>query len=327
MAQQEEALSRDLHRLDDGCQHHQWRADIAPRLTVDPGAIVEFTTSAGIGARYTAQSVDADVLRRPPGPVGLSLTGPVYVRGAEPGDCLEIDVLGIDIADWGYTVVSPEMGLLKDEFPFPVFRSWDLSSGTTARMGRGIAVPIDPFLGTIGVAPPHGTVLDSIPPSRWGGNLDTRQLNAGARLWLPVAVEGALLSVGDAHAAQGDGEVCGSAIETTARARLRIGVRKGVGLAAPEFETGQPDRLRAGGRSHATMGVGPNLMEAARNAIRAMIRYLGREHGLAREDAYVLCSVAVDLRISEIVDAPNWIVSAFLPLDLFATGNQRESGA
>lgn len=269
--------------------------------------------------RFTPHSTREDVLRKAPCPPGLALTGPVYVEGAEPGDCLELEILDIVPADWGYTVIEPGMGLLKDEIPGPSFRAWDLSNGRTARFNDSIQVPIEPFLGAIGVAPPHGEVRESIPPSRWGGNIDTRQLTAGSTVWLPVAVEGALLSVGDAHAAQGDGEVCGAAIETTARATVRIGVRSGLDLTAPEFRTARRIQARSEPPCwHATMGVGPDLMEAAKDSVRAMIRYLERTWSLSAEDAYMLCSVCVDLRISEIVDAPNWIVSAFLPTDIFA---------
>ena len=148
--------------------------------------------------------------------------------------------------------------------------------------------------------------------------MDIKQLTAGSTVWLPIEVEGGLFSVGDGHAAQGDGEVCVTAIECGLTSVLRFSLRTDLHLETPELRTSGPLTPRTNTAGwHATTGIAPDLMEAARAATRAMIAYLGREHGLSREDAYILCSVAVDLKISEVVDAPNWIVSAFLPLSIF----------
>jgi acetamidase/formamidase len=169
----------------------------------------------------------------------------------------------------------------------------------------------------MGVAPIAGP-LSTIPPDLHGGNMDTRHLIAGSTLFLPVFVGGARFSIGDGHAAQGDGEVCGTAIETPMRALVRLTVRKDIHVSGPEF-IAAPDpnaELRAGHR-YATDGIGPDLMAAARDAVRRMIDWLGREHGLSPVQAYLLCSVAVDLRISEIVDVPNFVVTAHCPLGIF----------
>jgi acetamidase/formamidase len=181
----------------------------------------------------------------------------------------------------------------------------------------GIRLPVVPFCGEIGVAPRAGP-LSTIPPDVHGGNMDTRHLTAGATLFLPVFHEGARLSMGDGHAAQGDGEVCGTAIETPMRALVRLTVRKDLSLTAPEFITapGKASQTPVG-RRYATDGVGPDLLVAARDAVRRMIDWLGREHGLAPVDAYMLCSVGIDLRISEIVDLPNFVVTAHCPLSMF----------
>jgi acetamidase/formamidase len=153
--------------------------------------------------------------------------------------------------------------------------------------------------------------------------MDTRQLGPGATLYLPVEVEGALFGVGDTHAAQGDGEVCGTAIEAAMTVALRLTVRPDLHVEAPEFDVTRPlERPGAATAGyHATTGVAPDLMAAARQSVERMIVFLGRRFGLSPESAYALCSVAVDLRLSEVVDAPNWVVSAFLPLDLFASGS------
>jgi acetamidase/formamidase len=153
----------------------------------------------------------------------------------------------------------------------------------------------------------------------FGGNMDTRHLTAGTKLYLPVFADGGNFSLGDGHAAQGDGEVCGTAIETPMRARIRLTVRKDLHVTAPEFLTPGPLAQSTNtGPYYATDGVGRDLMVAARDAVRRMIDYLGRDHGMAPIDAYLLCSVAGDLKISEVVDAPHWIVTAYFPLSVLA---------
>jgi acetamidase/formamidase len=157
-----------------------------------------------------------------------------------------------------------------------------------------------------------------MPPGPFGGNLDTRHLTRGSRLFLPVECPGALFSCGDAHAAQGDGEVCVTGIESPMYSVLRFELHKGYGIPSPQFQTpGELTPFSEGSGWYATTGVGPDLMQAAKEAVRAMIGHLGREHGMEPQEAYALCSLAVDLKISEVVDQPNWIVSAYLPLSIF----------
>jgi len=190
-------------------------------------------------------------------------------------------------------------------------------AGERAEFLPGIRVPVIPFCGELGVAPVDGP-RSTIPPDLHGGNMDTRHLTAGSTLFLPVFHEDARLSMGDGHAAQGDGEVCGTAIETPMRATVRLTVRKDIKVSAPEFLAApDPHAELRNGRRYATDGVGPDLLGAARDATRRMIDWLGREHRLAGPEAYMLCSVAVDLRISEIVDMPNYLVTAYCPLGIF----------
>jgi amidase len=179
-------------------------------------------------------------------------------------------------------------------------------------------VPLKPFAGTIGNAPAEAGLHSVVPPRRVGGNLDIRDLNAGAILYLPVEVEGALFSVGDTHAAQGDGEVCGTAIESQMDVVLRFDLVKGANPKTPGFTTAGPVTRHIDGAGYeATTGVGPDLMEAARAAVSNMIDLLGKLHGISAIDAYQLCSVCGDLRISEIVDMPNWVVSFYMPRLVF----------
>src|SRR5579864_7574647 len=236
------------------------------------------------------------------------VNGPVYVDGAQPGDTLEVEFLDLQPADWGWTAIIPGFGLLADEFTEPVLKIWHLEGGADgwAEFAPGIRIPLAPFCGEIGLAP---GALSTIPPYRHGGNMDTKHITKGARLYLPVEVSGALFSLGDGHAAQGDGEVCGTAIETPMRATVRLTVHKEFQVPEPQFLTSGPLTQRTNTAPYyVTDGIGPNLLEATRSAIRHMIDHLQRVYGLSRADAYMLCSVAVDLKLCEVVDMPNWVV-------------------
>jgi acetamidase/formamidase len=301
------------HELDDAEVHHVWDRGLPPRLQIDPGDTVRIRCRDSLdGAVGRDATIETLLAGRPIR--GHPLTGPILVRGARAGDVLAVEVLEVTVAGLGWTTFRPGAGLLPDEFTRPYLKVWELRDGY-AELCPGVRVPLAPFLGVMGVAPEEAGEHATGPPRKWGGNMDIRHLVAGSTLYLPVAVDGALFSAGDGHAAQGDGEVCVSAIETAAIATLRFTVRRDRTIASPELET--PAATRAAGRCHVTTGIGPDLMAASRDAVRAMIAFLASERGLTREEAYVLCSVAVDLRIAEIVDAPNWVVAAFLPLAMF----------
>jgi len=308
-----------MPELDAGQVHYEWNNAIAPRLEIEPGDTVVFQTRDAADGFYSRASTHVDVLNR--GPFrGHPLTGPVRVRGAEPGDVLVVEILDVrPDADFGWTAIRPGRGLLPEsDFSKPYLQIWDLSDGTHARMGRRVAVPIEAFPGVMGTALDEPGGHSTMPPRKNGGNMDIKQLTRGATLYLPVWVPGALFSVGDGHAAQGDGEVCVTAVEMRAQATLRFGLEKGRRLEEPQLRTTRP--LAAGINTapwFATTAHGPDLFAAAQRAIRHMIDHLVRERGFSREEAYIVCSVAADLKISEIVDAPNWIVSAFLPESIF----------
>jgi acetamidase/formamidase len=297
--------------------HLAWDPAIDPVEAVPSGSIVEFDMLDASGGQLTAVSTTDDLGRLDFDRVD-QVNGPVAVDGAVPGDTLQIDLLDFEPADWGWTAAIPGFGLLADAFPDPVLRiSRVPAAGGRAEFLPGIRVPVVPFCGEVGVAPITGP-RSTIPPDLHGGNMDTRHLTAGATLFLPIFHPGARLSMGDGHAAQGDGEVCGTAIETPMRARVRLTARPDLHLRGPEFLTA-PGATAATpvGQRYATDGIGPDLVEAARDAVRRMIDWLGREHGLEPVDAYLLCSVAIDLRISEIVDMPNYVVTAHCPLSIF----------
>jgi formamidase len=326
--------------------------------SVDPGAEVTFEIRDSRDRTITRESQPEDLLATPS--LAHPLTGPLEVRGAKPGDVLEVEILGYETDDFGWTAIWPGSGWLGDLFERPFLARWELD-GERARSEQlpGVAVPAGPFAGVIGVAPSpelfervrrreadlaaSGASLDlptaelaappqasdglrTFPPRENGGNMDIRDLVAGARLWLPVFVPGALLSIGDLHFAQGDGEVCIAAIETGGTATVRVSVaRTGPRLRFPAWESPP----RPGRRCFATIGIplddqGRNadrdLNLATRRALIELLDWLTTTRGLGREAAYVLMSVAAELRISEVVDAPNALVSAALPLDVFEEG-------
>lgn len=304
---------KTIHR-----QHHHfgWDNGLPPVTTVSPGDVVQFEVVDASGGQLSVSATAEDVARLDFARVN-PVTGPVFVEGAEPGDALVVEVLGFEGSGWGWTAIIPGFGLLAEDFPKPHLHISHYTSGGVEFL-PGIRLPYRPFPGTIGVALAAPGVHSVVPPREVGGNLDIRDLTEGARLHLPVQVPGALFSVGDTHAAQGDGEVCGTAVESPMRIALRFNLKKAAHLPRPAFET--PGE--AGGGSgdkgfFATTGIAPDLMAAAKDAVRYMIDHLGREYGLSPEVAYMLCSVAVDLRISEVVDAPNWVVSAYLPKGIF----------
>jgi acetamidase/formamidase len=301
------------HVLDGSLIHHDWNNEHEPVLRIASGDVVHFALQMAASGQVLEQSSVEDVVWD--FDTIYNLAGPIEVEGAAPGDTLEVEILSLAPGSWGWTAVIPELGLLADDFPDPCLKIWDLRDGASARLAPNARVPIRPFLGTMGVALDEAGPVSPFPPHRGGGNLDNRHLGPGATLWLPVWCDGALFSCGDPHAAQGDGEVCVSAIECDMAASLRLTVRKRT-IPAPSFRvpaTAQPPA----GDYHGTMGIDADLYEGARKAVRAMIAWIVDEHGLAPTEAYVLASVAGDLHVHEIVDAGVWNVGMTLPLSVF----------
>jgi formamidase len=349
--------------------HNRWHPDVPPVVRCDPGEEVVLQTrdafDGQMGPQATLETVAAPNLN-----VVHPLTGPVYVNGAERGDLLEVEILEVERDRYGYTVQVPGFGFLRDEFPDPYMARWAIADGwATSDDLPGIRIPGHSFMGTIGLAPDRALLqettareraaldrggfvlppdptdavpsdpgiaaeaLRTIPPRETAGNVDIKQLGAGARLLIPVYAEGGLFSAGDAHFAQGDSETCGTAIEMRATLHVRFAVHKGRaadrGIQDLQFARDDyylPPEFAAPRRFFATTGLsvtrdGENRPEdltlAARNALLNMIDHLGEHGGWTRQQAYAICSVAVDLKVSELVDVPNFVVSAFLPLDIF----------
>jgi formamidase len=352
----------------------------------DPGDFITFETrdalDSDLGLDSTADDVTALDLN-----LVHPMTGPVHINGAGRGDVLAVTLVDIAPDEYGYTVIVPGFGFLRDLFPEPHIVNWRLSRlGGVSQQMPGIRVPFAPFMGSVGVLPgepevdkwlaregalaeaggialmpqpigaqprdtcgPEGShqgkCLRTIPPRENGGNMDVKQMQIGTTLLLPCFVDGCGLFVGDVHFAQGDGEVSGTAVEMGAKVTVTTEVLKGkaADIDSPHFEGGQELKALAPNEFYATLGfplkakgvippyvsyldsrkitdlenLNEDLTLAARNALIEMIDYLVREKGLTREQAYILCSVAVDLRIGQVVDVPNYTVSAILPLTVF----------
>jgi acetamidase/formamidase len=307
------------HTIHNHDSHYGWNNANAPVLTVASGDTVEFETVDASGGQLSASSTVADVAVLDFGKVN-PVTGPVIIDGAEPGDVLKVTLLGFQPSGWGWTANIPGFGLLADQFEEPALHLWkyDTQSMAPSAYGPGGQVPLKPFTGTIGVAPAEAGVHSIVPPRRVGGNMDVRDICEGSELYRPVEVAGGLFSVGDTHAAQGDGEVCGTAIESPMSVALKFDLVKGESLKFPRFTTAGPVSRHFDTMGYeVTTGIGPDLMEGARAAVSGMIDLLTARHGMSAVQAYMLCSVCADLRISEIVDQPNWVVSLYFPRIVF----------
>ncbi|MFD1824652.1 MULTISPECIES: acetamidase/formamidase family protein [Mumia] len=301
----------------DGAPHHLWTTTHEPRLEVVSGDTIAFATEDAVNGRYDEVATGGAMPASDPTRPSYPLAGPILVAGAQPGDVLEVEILeAAGTKGFGWTSMVPDEGLLAGDFDESYLYRWEID-GDHTDMGDVARVPVRPFFGVVGVCPDTVDPLPVMPPGHFGGNLDCRDLVVGSSVFLPVQVPGARLALGDPHAAQGDGEVCVSAIEWAAQGAVRVRLHQGRRIPGPQFRT--PGPLRAGiddAGYYATTGIAPSLMDAAKDAVRAMIDHLNHTYGLDPRDAYVLCSVAVDLKISEVVDAPNWVVSAYLPLSI-----------
>jgi acetamidase/formamidase len=299
------------HRIGSPPFHSRWNRDLPPRLTIDSGDLVRMEcVDASGGQIHAGMSVsgflDIDRSRI------HALTGPIAIRGAEPGDVLEIEIVQVTHRGWGWTSVIPGLGFLKQRFADPFLFHWDLEERVSRSLAPAV-VPLRPFCGVMGVAPAEPGEFRTRPPGVFGGNMDVRELCAGARLYLPVLNPGALFSAGDAHAAQGDGEVCVNGIECPAEARLRFFLHKNRSLDGPLIES--TDRVWPDAEADAWVVVesAPDMHTAALGATHRMIDLLVSRWAMDPVHAYLLCSVAMKLRLSHVVNEPMFTVSAAMP--------------
>jgi acetamidase/formamidase len=296
------------HRLSANPTHSVWDRSLAPRLAIDPGDEVYFECVDSSGAQVKPGMAVADYLTIDRARIH-ALTGPVFVNGAEPGDVLEIDVLSIQHHGWGWSSVVDGLGFLKERFREPHLFHWHLDGETTGSLKPAV-VPLRPFLGVMGVARAEDGKFRTRPPGPYGGNLDVRELCVGSKLYLPVYNRGVLFSCGDGHAAQGDGEVCINGIECPLDATLRFHLHKHQPLAGPLVEASESAAPDSRADAWVVVETGTDLAEAARGATLRMIDLLVSRWGFSDVHAYILCSVAMRLRLSQVVNEPVHTVSA-----------------
>jgi acetamidase/formamidase len=312
-------VSGQTHEFPSDRVHFTWDTGNEPVLTIASGDTVTMHTRDVSDNQITSDST-ADAIASLDWDRVYPLAGPIAVEGAKPGQTLAVEILDLQTQGWGWTAILPGFGLLPDDFPDAYLKVFDLTTGDVTHLRDDVAIPVAPFLGTMGVCPEGASEQAVMPPGTFGGNMDTRQLVRGTTLFLPVQVEGALFSCGDAHAAQGDGEVCVTGIESPMYVELRFTLHEDRSIPGPQYLTAAgPLTPRVDtGAFYGTTGIGPDLYVAAQEAVRAMIDHLTDGYGLSREDAYVLASLTVDLKISEVVDAGQYVVSAVLPLSIFS---------
>ncbi len=292
--------------------HAKWRGDIRPIENVYIGETFKISIPDS-STKQIMKDSSTKSLKNIDGSKFDMAVGPIYVKGAKRGDILEVSIKKIETANWGWSAVMKDFGLLKGLFKERLVL-WDISDGLVTSASKnflhGIKIPIRPFLGVIGTAPSSGE-YPMIPPQHFGGNMDNKLIGEGSKLYLPVNKDGGLISFADPHASQGDGEVCGTAVETSAKVTVSINVIRGKKLNFPRMVS----KERGNGKVLVTQGFSPDLLQAAKEAVKEMISVIS-DYGFSKDEGYVLCSVAGNLKISEIVDEPNFGVSMSIPASI-----------
>lgn len=301
------------HKIGLDTFHYKWNRTHKPVISIKDGDTAVFKINDVMTWQITKDTKSEDLSDLDNSKL-YPLAGPVYVEGAKPGDVLVVETVDVKVEDFGWSAIFPGLGVL-EEFKKPYLYKWDLKNKRFAPFKKGIRVPVRPFCGVLGVAPLEKGSFEVMPPGKHGGNLDIRHLTAGSRLKLPIWVEGALFSAGDVHAAMGDGEVCVCAIECAGEATLRFEIERNSKLRWPQYFAEGDKKPKNG--YYAATGIAPDLMTATKEAVRNMLDYLSDNYDLTREEAYVLCSVAADIRVHEVVDRPNWVVGAIISQDIF----------
>ena len=299
------------HHLSAEPTHSRWNHALPPRLTIAPGDTVHMSCLDASGGQVKPTSTLDEYLAIDRGRIH-ALTGPIFIEGAEPGDVLEINMLQVEHRGWGWTSVIPGLGFLKEQFSEPYLFHWTLDREVSRSLGTAV-VPLRPFCGVMGVAPAEAGEFRTRPPGPFGGNMDVRELCTGATLYLPVLNPGALFSAGDAHAAQGDGEVCINGIECPADIILRFRLHRRQPLAGPLLESAESLSPDAPADAWIVVESDADPLQAARAATLRMIDLLVAKWSFAPIEAYLLCSVAMKLRMSQVVNEPMITVSAAMP--------------
>ena len=293
-------IPEEQYTLTTNQTHNKFSSSIEPVLTVASGAIIEAYTKEASDGQFNLNSTLEALDSLDFEPIH-PLTGPVYVKNAKPGDVLKVTLHKIELGDWGWNAILPGFGFLANTINTKYLKLYELGKDRkSVTFKEGVELPLNPFPGVMGVAPDTTALLSTIPPRANGGNMDDPNMKEGTTLYFPVFVEGGLFSIGDGHAIQGLGEVCGTAIECSLRIVYEIELIKGKTIKEPQYETDE---------YYVTTGFAPTLDEAAKKAAFYMINYLKTEHNMTTDEAYALCSLAGDLQIAEVVDLPNMLVT------------------
>jgi len=288
--------------------HNKFSSEIPPVITVTDGSIIEAFTREATGGQLNINSTMEDFRNVDMDKVH-TLTGPIYVEEAEVGDVLAVELLDLEPGDWGWTSMDPGFGFLAGEHKSELFKTYKLDKkNNMVHFSDQVSVPLQPFAGVMGVAPDTSEMLSTIPPRANGGNMDDPHLVKGVTVYFPIFVKGALFSIGDTHAVQGLGEVVGTAVECDMRVRFRLTVIKQKSIMEPQYETEE---------YYATTGFATTIDEAAKKATRYMVEHISETYHMSWEEAYMLCSLIGDLKIAEVVDVPNMLVTMHIPKDVF----------
>ena len=288
--------------------HNKFSSSIPYQIKVPDGSVVEAYTKEATGGQLNINSTLEDFEKVDMDKVH-TLTGPIYIEGAEIGDVLAVELLDLEPGDWGWTGMGPEFGFLAGETEARGFKTYKLDKeNNLIRFSENIEIPMKPFPGVMGVAPNTHEMLTTFPPRANGGNMDDPNLVKGVTVYFPIFVKGALFSIGDTHAVQGLGEVVGTAVECDMRIRFRLQVIKNRSISEPQYESED---------YYATTGFATTIDEAAKKATRYMVEYISKTYNMSWDEAYMLCSLIGDLKIAEVVDVPNMLVTMHIPKKVF----------
>jgi len=298
------------HYLSADQKHNKFSKAIEPVLKVKSGAVIQVETSEASDGQLGKNATLEDLKNIDFDPIH-PLTGPVYVENAEVGDILAVDLLKIDLHDYGWQAIVGGFGFLTDRFPNPKLSIYDIDTNSkTINYKNKVKIPLKPFAGVMGVAPDTDELLSTIPPRENGGNMDDPSIVEGTTVYFPVLVDGALFSIGDTHAVQGLGEVCGTALESPMTITYRVRVLKDkIPIPEPQYEN---DEI------YAVTGFGETIDIATKKAVNYMVDHLSSNYDLTEEEAYMLCSLVGDLKIAEVVDVPNMLVTMHFPKSILS---------
>lgn len=288
--------------------HNKFSNAIPYQIKVPDGSVIEAFTLEATGGQFNVNSTMEDVKKVDMDKVH-TITGPIYVEGAEVGDVLAVELLDLEPGDWGWTLMEPEFGFLAGEHESAMIKTYKLDKeNNLVHFSDNISIPMRPFPGVMGVAPNTEEMLVTFPPRANGGNMDDPNMVKGVTVYFPVFVKGALFSIGDTHAVQGLGEVVGTAVECDMRIRFRLSVVKDKKIEEPQYESKD---------YYATTGFGTTIDKAAKKATRYMVEHISTNYNMSWEEAYMLCSLIGDLKIAEVVDLPNMLVTMHIPKSVF----------